>query len=290
LFYDRRLSGTNTLSCASCHDPDKAFSDGVALTSGGASGRPLLRHTPALQNLAWATGYFWDGGAADLESLAFGPITHPDEMAQDLTGLETELRAVAAYGPLFEAAFPGEGITAVTIARGLAQFQRTLISGNSAYDRWVRREAGAGLTADEQAGLVVVRQKCGTCHAGELFTDMGYHNNGLDTAYSEAHERVAWGRARISSRLEDIGKYKTPTLRNVELTAPYMHDGRFATLEQVLDHYEGHVKESATLDPVLRRPDGGRGIRLTGEERRQIRAFLGALTDTSFTRDPALRP
>ncbi|MBC7449674.1 MAG: cytochrome-c peroxidase [Hymenobacteraceae bacterium] len=289
LFYDVRLSGTNTIACASCHQPERAFSDGVALSTAGASGNRLRRHVPPLQNMAWAGGLFWDGGAADLESLAFGPLTHPDEMAQDLAGLETELRAVPAYAPLFAAAFPGQTITSVTVARALAQFQRTLITGNSAYDRWTRREPGAVLGVDEQAGLVLGRQKCGPCHAGELFTDFGYHNNGLDSGYADDHERLAWGRGRITNRPTDRGAYKTPTWRNVALTAPYMHDGRFATLDAVLDHYQNHVRESATLDPGVRMADGTPGIWLSEDEKRQLLAFLHALTDTCFTRNPALR-
>ena len=210
---------------------------------------------------------------------------------KDLGALETELRAVPAYGPRFEAAFPGQGITTVTIARALAQFQRTLISGNSAYDRWHRHEPGAVLTDDEAAGLTLVQRKCGACHAGEFFTDFGYHNNGLDpaTAYTDDHERLAWGRGRISNRPEDKGKYRTPTLRNVALTAPYMHDGRLATLDDVLDHYLDHVTESPTLDPAVRMTDGTPGIWMDYTERRQITAFLRSLTDTAFTKNSALR-
>ena len=289
LFYDVRLSGNNQISCATCHQPDRAFSDGQPLSTAGASGRALLRHTPALQNTAWANGLFWDGGAADLESLAFGPLTHLDEMAQDLTGLETELRAVPEYQPLFKAAFPAGEISAVTIARALAQFQRTLISGNSAYDRWRRHEPGAALSADELAGFAFVQNKCGACHAGEQFTDFAYHNNGLDTAFADDHERLAWGRARITNLPGDVGKYKTPTLRNVALTAPYMHDGRLPTLDAVLDHYHDHVLDSPTLDPAVRMADGTPGVWMTLAEKRQILAFLRALTDTTFTRNPALR-
>jgi cytochrome c peroxidase len=289
LFYDVRLSGNNQLSCATCHLPERAFSDGVALSTAGVSGQPLLRHVPALQNVAWAQGVFWDGGATDLESLAFGPITHPDEMAQDLGQLELEIRAVPAYGPLFAAAFPGQEISSVTIARALAQFQRTLISGNSTYDRWKRQEPGVSLSADELAGLAFVQRKCAACHAGDFFTDFDYHNNGLDTTYSEEHERLAFGRGRITNRPADIGKYKTPTLRNVALTAPYMHDGRLPTLDAVLDHYHDHVLESATLDPAVRMTDGTPGIWMTLAEKRQVIAFLQTLTDTTFTNNPALR-
>lgn len=279
LFFEPLLSGPNTISCGTCHQSAKAFADGVALTTAGAAGTPLRRHSPALQNLAWAPAFFWDGGAPDLESQVFAPLTAPDEMAQDLRLLPDELRAVAAYPPLFEAAFPGQGISATTVARALAQFERTLVSGDARYDHWVRHEAGAALSADEQAGLSLVRARCGSCHQGEFFTDYAYHNNGLDTVYSTDHEQLAWGRGRITNQAADIGKYKTPTLRNVALTAPYMHDGRFATLEDVLDHYSSGIRSSPTLDPALQAR-----IPLTSAEKIQILAFLRTLTDSTFAR------
>ncbi len=289
LFYDPRLSGTNTVSCATCHQPERAFSDGRALSAAGVSGRPLLRHAPALQNLAWARGLFWDGGATDLESQVFGPLTSPDEMNQPLAALEAELLAVPAYQPLFAAAFPEQvpALTSVTVARALAQFQRTLLTGDSPYDRWRRHEPGAApLAPAAQAGMLVVDARCGTCHPSPFFTDETYRNNGLDSTFSADNERLAWGRGRITNQPADRGRYRTPTLRNVALTAPYMHDGRFATLDDVLDHYDHGLRPSPTLDPAL----PATGLRLTPLERQQIQAFLQTLTDTSFVQRPALRP
>lgn len=283
LFYDPVLSGSNKISCATCHNPQKAFSDGVALTTKGASGNKLLRHTPAIINIAWMNRTFWDGGAKDLESLNFGPIKHPDEMNQDLNELVAELKQHPEYPKLFKEAFPQEQeIASALVSRALAQFQRTLISADSKYDKYIRKEAGGTLTALEMEGLHLYRQHCSSCHATDLFTDNSYHNNGLDNSYSTDHEEIAFGRGRITQKQEDIGKFKTPTLRNVALTAPYMHDGRFATLEEVLNHYSSGIKPSATLAPQLQN-----GITLTEAEQQKIILFLHTLTDNTFVTNPA---
>ncbi|KAA9333596.1 cytochrome-c peroxidase [Adhaeribacter soli] len=284
LFYDPILSGNNKISCATCHLPEKAFSDGLALSTNGASGQALHRSAPPLQNLAWHKGWFWDGGAKDIESLNFGPIKHADEMAQNLTELVKELQNHSEYPRLFKAAFRTDTISTALLTRALAQFERTLISANSRYDKYVRNEGGK-LSSQELEGLSLFRQKCASCHATDFFTDHDYHNNGLDNTYSEAHEALAWGRGRISEKPEDIGKYKTPTLRNIALTAPYMHDGRFKTLEEVLDHYRSGVKVSATLDARLQQ-NGKTGIEMTEEEKTRIIQFLQTLTDPEFTSNP----
>lgn len=286
LFYDPILSGSNSISCASCHQQDKAFSDGVALSTAGASGKPLLRHAPALVNLAWAEGWFWDGGAKDIESLAFGPLSHPDEMNQDLQELTQELQRHAVYPRLFRLAFGSDSITAATIARALAQFQRTLISANSRYDKYVRGEGGT-LSSLELEGLELFKEHCASCHSSDFFTDYGYHNNGLDATFPDEHEELAFGRGRISLQAADIGKYKTPTLRNIALTAPYMHDGRFATLQQVLAHYQRGVQASETLAPQLRQANGKLGIPLTDAEKEKIILFLNTLTDEAFVQNKA---
>ena len=285
LFYDPILSGNNKISCATCHSPQKAFSDGVALASHGISGQPLHRHAPALQNLAWHKGWFWDGGASDIESLNFGPITHPDEMGQNLQELEKELQNHPQYPALFKAAFRSDTITAIHVTRALAQFQRTLISANSRYDKFVRKEAGGQLSVQELEGRQLFQQKCGSCHATDFFTDQSYRNNGLDPSFSADHEALAWGRGRITERPEDIGKFKTPTLRNIALTAPYMHDGRFASLDAVLEHYRSGVQQSATLDPVLQQ-NGTPGIAMTEAEKASIIQFLNTLTDPEFISNP----
>lgn len=285
LFYDPILSGNNKISCASCHQPDKAFSDGLALSTHGISGLALHRNAPALQNLAWHKGWFWDGGAKDIESLNFGPIKHVDEMGQNLTELVKELQNHPEYPRLFKAAFQTDTVSTVLLTRALAQFERTLISADSRYDKYVRNEGGK-LNDQELVGLSLFRQKCASCHATDFFTDHDYHNNGLDNTYSDAHEALAWGRGRISEKPEDMGKYKTPTLRNIALTAPYMHDGRYRSLEEVLEHYRTGVKPSATLDSRLQQ-NGSAGIAMTEEEKTKIIQFLQTLTDPVFTNNPA---
>jgi cytochrome c peroxidase len=287
LFYDKRLSGLNPLSCASCHHPDLAFTDGVALSQIGASGLPLHRNAPALFNMAWnSNGFFWDGGSTNLESQAFAPLTSPDEMHQNLFQLIDELKAVPDYVRRFEEAFSDGQISTGNIARALAQFQRTLVSAGSRYDRYRRRE-GASLNTQELQGLQLVQQRCASCHDGELFTDNKYHNNGIDADFSnEDAEGIYQGRFRVTRNPADLGKFRTPSLRNLLFTAPYMHDGRFATLQEVLDHYDHGVKESTTLDPEMRQRAGQAGIPLDNNEKQAIIQYLATLTDTAFARNP----
>jgi cytochrome c peroxidase len=283
LFYDVRLSANNKVSCASCHDPQRAFTDGLQMSKAGVSGTALLRHSPALFNLAWANnGLFWDGGSKNLESQVFGPLTAHDEMAQNLYELIDELNAVPAYVSGFQNTFQGP-VSSQNVAKALAQFQRSLVSADSRYDRYKLNKPGGTLTADELSGLELVRRKCQGCHAGELFTDQDFHNNGIDADFSSTeHEGLYTGRYRISYDLADLGKFKTPSLRNVALTAPYMHDGRLASLEDVLAHYSAGVKPSVTLDGQL--PAGG--FALSEQEKKQIISFLHTLTDLGFTRNP----
>lgn len=287
LFYDPILSANDAVSCATCHRQAKAFSDGEALTRAGISGQPLQRNAPALINLAWQPGFFWDGGGYDLESQAFAPIKHPNEMGQKLDLLLRELKARPPYPELFLRAF-ADGLTIPNIVRAIAQFERTLISASSRYDRHVRGE-GVVLTAAETAGLGVFERRCANCHQPDFFTDHRYHNNGLDSVYPDDDEYLAWGRGRITRADADRGAYKTPTLRNIMLTAPYMHDGRFATIEAVLDHYRSGVRDSATLDPVLRH-DGELGIPLSAADGEVLIAFLHTLTDHDFITDPRHAP
>lgn len=282
LFYDVRLSGNNQVSCATCHNQQQAFTDGVALATHGVSGTQLLRHAPALVNLAWMKELFWDGGSLNLESQAFGPLSAEDEMNQALPLLVQELKAVPDYVQRFKRVF-GTEVTSAGIVKALAQFQRTLISSNSRYDKYTRAEAGGTLTTAELKGLQLVRAKCASCHAGELFTDNNYHNNGLDADFSNTeHENLLQGRYRISYEKADMGKYKTPTLRNCMLTAPYMHDGRLASIEAVLQHYNTGVKISATTDAHVMQNGGKAGIPLTQEDKTHIIAFLHTLTDSAF--------
>jgi cytochrome c peroxidase len=227
-------------------------------------------------------GLFWDGGSLNLESQAFGPLSAVDEMNQALPVLIDELNAVPDYVNRFKRVFNTE-ITTAGIVRALAQFQRTLISSNSRYDKYSRKETGGYLSTAEERGLQLVRLKCASCHSGELFTDNGYHNNGIDSDFSNTeHENIFQGRYRITYNTADMGKFKTPTLRNSMLTAPYMHDGRFSTMEEVLNHYSDGVKITATTDVLVQQGNGTPGISLTADDKKNIIAFLHTLTDSAF--------
>lgn len=290
LFYDVRLSANNQISCGSCHHQELSFSDGIALSNIGVSATVLHRHAPALINMAWANnGLFWDGGSTNLESQAFGPITAHDEMGQNLYQLIDELKADAQYTQQFRAAFK-DSISSANIVKALAQFQRTFVSANSRYDKYVRHESGGTLTPQELQGLQLVQQKCQGCHKSDLFTDNDYHNNGIENDFSDdSFEGIFQGRYRITYNLADIGKFKTPTLRNTMLTAPYMHDGRFATIEQVLNHYSSGVKVTATTDPLVMQNIGGTsGIPLSADDKNKIIAFLHTLSDSAFITNKAL--
>jgi cytochrome c peroxidase len=285
LFFDTTLSGNNTVSCASCHLPQKGFTDGLALSNLGISGNTLHRNSPTLVNLAWANnGLFWDGGSTNLESQAFAPLAHPDEMFQNLNQLVQELKSNATYVSMFEKAFKQE-VTQSGIVKALAQFQRTLISSNSRYDKFIRNESDGTMTEEELDGLDLAQQFCFSCHTSPLFTDNLYHNNGLDSDFSDtSFEGMLQGRFRVTNNTNDLGKFKTPTLRNVEVTAPYMHDGRLSTLDDVLNHYASGVVNSPTLDTSLNH-SGTLGIPLTSSEKAKIIAFLKTLTDNQFLND-----
>ncbi len=300
LFYDKRLSGENTVSCSTCHLQRLAFTDGRARAV-GVSGKELDFNSMSLANLMWGPRhFFWNGRAASLEEQALVPIQHPDEMAQDLDELVEELVADEAYPGLFRRAY-GE-ISAPNIARALATFQRTMISADSKYDRYLRGELR--LDAEEELGRKLfmahpdakVSQRggnCIDCHSQFLTSGFnalfdGFSNNGLDT-----EDTLRPGLQDVTGQAADRGKFKVPTLRNIALTAPYMHDGRFSTLEQVLDHYNEGIKVSDTLDPLILEADNQPleavptrvSLNLSEQEQEAIIAFLHTLTDESFVTD-----
>lgn len=280
LFYDPILSGDNTQSCASCHlqingftDPNQ-FSTGIDGVQGNRNAMPLI-------NLGWQTKFFWDGGANGLESQVLGPITNPIEMHEDLANAIAELSADADYPSLFKAAFGTEEITSQSIMRAIAQFERTLISGNSKYDKYMRGEVQ--LTQQELDGMNLFsdmdKGDCVHCHVmGSTFSDFEFRNTGLDSIYADA------GRYIITLNENDRGKFKTPSLRNIELTAPYMHDGRFQTLLECVQHYNTGFHYSQNLDPNLFFATKGR---MTIQEMEAIVAFMKTLTDTEFITNPA---
>lgn len=289
LFFETALSSNNQVSCQSCHHQELAFADGLALTNKGVSGKDLHRNSPALMNLAWATnGMFWDGGALNIESLIIGPITHLDEMGLNVLDIPEKLSGKNNYPALFDKAFPDDktkGVTPQKVLKAIAQYIRTLNSADTKYDKYVLNNNT--LTSAEQQGMKVFDTKCASCHdrSGHLFTDNSFHNNGLDNSFlNEDFERAAQGRFRITFKNEDLGKFKTPTLRNLAYTAPFMHDGRFKTLEDVLNHYASGIKQSPSLDGQLR------NFTLSKDEKQQLLVFLNTLNDENFVKNKSLRP
>ncbi len=282
LFYDRRLAHDGTVSCASCHRQATAFASPERI-SPGVGGRRGRRNAPALQNLRWKHTFFADGGPKNLETLPLAPLTNPLEMGATLPSVLAKLNADPVYVRQFARAYGPGPITSYQLLRALAQFTAALISASSRYDRYVRHEAGGTLTAQELRGRALLQRKCSSCHATDLFTDDSFRNNGLSRSFPLDSGRVA-----ITFLPADRGRFKVPSLRNCALTAPYMHDGRFATLAQVLAHYDHGLVDSPTLDPVLRQPNGRLGIPLTAKEQRELLAFLRTLTDSAFCRAPGL--
>lgn len=285
LFYDPILSKNNTISCATCHIQSKAFTDGLVVTNKGTSGKFLARNTPSLFNLTWGTSFLWDGGANDLESQAFMPIMHTDEMAMDLVELTKLLNNHPNYSYFFKDAFNVDSITSAHIARALAQFQRSIVSSNSKYDLLMMGKSE--FTEIEAMGYELFQEKgCIKCHTPPLFSDNLFHNNGLDSIFSKENEGVFLGRSRITQNKKDIGKFKTPSLRNIELTAPYMHNGSLSSLEEVLDHYQNNVKFSETLDSIFIKGDMKLGVTLTELDKKALITFLKTLTDDMLTSNP----
>lgn len=273
LFFDPILSVDSTVACGSCHLPAFAFSDTARFSRGvaGETGRQSM----SLANLAWASELFWDGRAESLEAQVLMPVADPVEMGETWDNVERKLSSHGDYPALFEAAFPGEPITRHHVARAIAQYERTLISGESRFDRFLRGDVE--FTEQELLGWTVYgteRGDCFHCHGTVLLTDNRFHNNGLDDV------PVDIGHAEVSGNPNDTGHFRTPTLRNVEVTPPYMHDGRFASLEQVLDHYDGGMHRSERLDPLLLAIPETRV--LTVDERLALLAFLKTLTDPVF--------
>ena len=273
LFHDPKLSRDGTISCASCHQQFAAFAHYDHPVSHGIGNRNGRRNAPGLYNLAWLPQLMWDGSAHNLEVQPLGPIANPVEMDAALPDLLDRLRADSEYPQRFKAAFGSPDIDSQRMLKALAQFTGTMISADSRYDRFVRGDASA-LNATEQAGLATFRARCASCHVEPLFSDFSYRDNGLDAVPRDA------GRATVTARDIDRGSFRVPSLRNVGLTPPYMHDGRFDTLAQVIDHYRHGVAGSDHVDPLLRG-----GLTISDAERDALLAFLPTLDDPGFTHD-----
>ena len=266
LFSDVRLSGKATMSCATCHDPEQAFTDGRRFSS-GVEGNVLRRHSPTLWNVAWGRAFFWDGRMPSLEMQALKPIEDPDEMGGNIDDVIARLRADPSYVAGFAVTYPATpSITAGTLAKALASYQRSLVAPPTRFDRWISGDRKA-LSAGEAAGFRLFNGKagCGTCHQGWAFTDHGFHDIGLPG--------IDKGRGTVMGIPRLDHAFKTPSLRELKWTAPYMHDGSLATLDDVLTHYERGIIERSTQSRDL-----PRNLNLTADERRDLLAFLGSLS------------
>lgn len=289
LFFDRLLSKDNTVSCATCHSPQKAFSDDNQFSI-GFNGQTGTRHSMPLFNLAWNFDekFFWDGHSFSLEQQALEPITQDNEMGNgSWEEVEQRLQNHPEYPQLFQNAFGTSTITRTLVTQAIAQFERTLISGNSKFDKYTLGEVS--LTAEELDGLDIFmneeRGDCFHCHGNPnnpLWTDNDFHNNALDETFTDL------GLGAVTGDPADNGKFKSPSLRNLIYTAPYMHDGRFATLDDVINHYSEGLKNSPTVDPLMKKVDQG-GVQLSAQDKANLKAFLLTLTDPSFINNPAFQ-
>jgi cytochrome c peroxidase len=273
LFFETRLSSDQQHSCASCHLPELGLGDGLR-RGHGSSGNRLTRHTPPLYNLAWNVSFFWDGRASTLEEQALQPIQDPNEMNLPLEHMIRNLSDISAYRAQFRQAFGSGEISAERVAQALAGFQRTLNSTNAAFDRYLAGDRSA-MSPEAVRGLALFEGKanCMACHDGPNLTDNSFHNIGLGDK-----DR---GRATIVKDAKLTGAFKTPGLRNVALTAPYMHDGSLATLEDVVRHYNKGGKKSPHLDKQMK------PLNLSEQDIQDLVAFMGALTDPVPVARPA---
>ncbi len=272
LFYDTRLSYDNSTSCASCHNPESAFSDAGKPLSTGVGGAFGQRNSPSLANLAWYPYFMWDGGVNHIEISSLAAIVHPAELNMDFAALLQKLREIPEYVIRFEKAFGTPEINDQRFFYALTQFTGLMISSQSKYDLVIQGKAQ--FSEQEQLGSNLFNQHCNSCHSGIFQTDFSFRNNGLDSEFLDE------GRKHITNNINDLGKFRVPSLRNVALTYPYMHDGRFNTLEEVLLHYSNGIQSSPTLDPLLTQ-----GISLNQLERAALIAFLQTLSDEHFGKD-----
>lgn len=282
LFNEPRLSRNNTITCASCHIQSSAFTQHGHDVSHGIDDRLGTRNSPPIMNLAWNKAFMWGGGVFDLDLQPIVPITTHEEMDENLENVLNKLRALPKYTGLFRSAFGSEEISTAKFMKAMSQFMLMCVSSNSKYDKVMRKENGAVFTAIEQEGYSIFKQKCAPCHSEPLFTDGAFRNNGL--ASSPINDL---GFYATTLQETDRYKFKVPSLRNLRYTAPFMHDGRFLTLEAVLEHYSSEVKETPNLDPLLKQ-DNRLGMPLTGNDKVKLTAFLGTLNDTDFINNPIL--
>ncbi len=278
LFYDGNLSSDKVTSCGSCHQQFAAFATYDHDLSHGVTNTFTTRNAPALQNLAWATNYHWDGGVANLEMQPINPITAPNEMGETLEQVIKNVKEDDTYKLFFKKAFGDMSVSSARILKALAQFTGQLVSATSKYDKVKARKDS--FTKFEAAGYEVFKQNCNTCHREPLFTDNNFHNNGISL-----NRFADKGRMDITGLASDSLKFKVPSLRNLQLTFPYMHDGRFKSVDAVIQHYQNIDTSRNDIDLILKKK-----INLSPLQRNQLIYFLYTLTDTSFTKNKLFAP
>jgi cytochrome c peroxidase len=277
------------MSCGTCHDPAKGWTDGLP-TSRGFAGKALLRATPTIINSAYATVFMWDGSASSLEEQSLGPIDSLDEMGanSDEVAANSErvlrlLNGEAGYRQAFARAYPGEAIDRLTLAKAIASFERTVVGTHSPFDQWLAGDRAA-MSPQQIRGFRIFNDpekgNCSTCHQPPHFTDNGFHNIGL-ASYGNASPDL--GRYEFKPVAVNKGAFKTPGLRNVATTAPYFHDGSVATLTEVVEHYVSGGRVRTNLSPDMKK------IVLSAQEKEDLLAFLGALTDEQVAMTPSQR-
>lgn len=279
LFYDPILSGDSTISCATCHlqidgfSDKRQFSEGIDGSLGDRQAMPII-------NIAWMNKLFWDGRAAGVKAQALEPVENPIEMKAHWSIVVKDLKKNDIYVKMFDDAFPDKEITKDLAADAISQFEKTLISSNSKFDKFLKGQYT--LTDQEQRGSDLFfseQADCFHCHSGALATNLQFHNNGLDATHEDK------GLENFTKNVNDRGKFKTPTLRNISFTAPYMHDGRFSTLDEVLDFYSSGVQMSSTIDPLMEFSAQG-GVTLNTQEKADLKAYLLLLNDEEFLNNP----
>ncbi|MBE0638036.1 MAG: cytochrome-c peroxidase [Bacteroidales bacterium] len=291
LFYDGRLNGRthpdSLMSCATCHRQENSFEVGLPRPHPfGITGQATHHAMLPLINLVWNMGnYGWNGSVGSIEADVTGVIYDPSEFDSTPEKVVNTIKSIDGYPELFQKAFGTNEVTADGIAKAIAQFVRTLISANSKFDRYMRGEYQ--LSPEELRGFVLFTTEegadCFHCHGGfgnPLFTTNLFYNNGKDTEFNDPSDRYS-----ITGNPADKGAYKATTLRNIELTGPYMHDGRFATLDEVIEFYSHHVQNSPYIDPLMHHVANG-GIQLTPNEKTDLMAFIKALKDETFLTNP----
>ena len=277
LFYDGRLSKDGNFACASCHQQFAAFSTLDHAFSHGINNGLTNRNAPGLFNLAWQKYFMWDGSIHHLDLQPIAPITATNEMGETMDSVILKLNGDKTYRKLFKAAFGSETITTQRLGKALSQFLVMLISNNSKYDRVMRGEDSFNLP--QQLGYEIFKNKCASCHSEPLFTDFSYRNTGLplDTFLKD------YGKMKTTGNARDSLRFKVPSLRNVQVTFPYGHDGRFYSLNAVMEHYNTKANKSATTDTLLNK------LFLNNFEMGQLNAFLYTLTDSAFLKDKRFR-